>query len=316
MGKPLSDRQRSKIHQLIVDHHLAFTVDVLGPDAISRADYQRLVRQGLLKDKPLEHAQVAIQAAHTVGKLATNDPNLTKMKPDQFWRFVETAPPQFSQQERDAMTASRSVVGRLITNLGVGLLNEFEQTTHEEGAKLRHEALATVQHEVALGIARRSSRSEIEKRLKKKLDETERNWSLVVTTELHNAQEHGKALGLARGGRDPLVFKRPRPDACRFCKALFLVKGGRPRVFRLSELVNNGTNFSRRARRPVMRGAGATQWKPVVGCVHPGCQCEMYELPDGMTLDSDGKMIVSMKKSIADELSADLRILINHTCEP
>lgn len=310
----LSEKQHAAIQQLIVDHHLAFTVEVLGPDAIPRADLERLLRKGILKQHTVEHAQVSIAAAHTLGKLSTNDPNLVKMKPAQFWNFIETAPPQFSNHELDAIQASRTQVGRLITNLGVTLLNEFEDATHEERTKLRHQALATVQHEVGLGIARRSSKEEIQKRMERKLGESERNWALVVQTELHNAHEHGKALGMARGGRDPLVFKRPRPDACRFCKLLFL-NGNRPRIFRLSDLVKNGTNYNRRARRPSRTGAGATEWRATVGCVHPACQCEMFELPEGMTLDKDGNMKVALRKAVADEMTADLRSLIGHRCE-
>lgn len=307
----LSDIQRDKIRKLVADHHLAFTVDVLGPDAIAPSEYARLVRSGILKPQKLDHAQVAFAAAHTLGK----EPNLARMKPERFWRYIETAPPQFSQHDLDAINAARATVGRLIINLGVGLLNEFENATQEEAAKLRHQALQTVQHEIALGIARRSSKEHIARRMRSKLNETERNWALVVLSELHNAQEHGKALGLARGGRDPLVFKRPRADACRFCKLLFL-KDGRPRIFRLSVLVKNGTNFDRRAGRPSMRGSNATEWKATVGCVHPACQCEMFELPDGMTLDAKGNMVLSVRKSIEpDVLTADLRALIGHRCE-
>jgi len=309
MGKPLSNRQREKIGQLISDHYLAFAVDVIGPDAVSSDNYARLQRQGLLKTHPVEHTAVSLAAAYTLGKIAASDTSIARMQPAQFWQYVETAPPQFNQHDLDAIQASRAVVGRLIVNLGVGLLNEFESVTHEEATKLRHEALATVQHEIALGAAGRSSRTSIEKRLRSKLAESERNWALVVQTELHNALEGGKALGFARSG-NPLVYKRPRQDACRFCKLLFL-NGSKPRLFRLSELVKNGTNAGRRAGRPSARG---TQWKATIGCVHPGCQCEMHLMPEGMAFDDSGKLIVSMRKAMADTMTADLRMLIGHQC--
>jgi len=315
MGKPLSDKQREKISKLIADHHLAFAVEVLGPDAIPRAELQRLQREGILKQHEVEHAQVAIPAAHMLGKQAASNAQLARMPPEQFWQFIEHAPPQFSKHDLDAMNAAKAVVGRLIVNLGVGLLNEFESASHEEAAKLRQEALGVVQHEVALGIARRSAKEKIQRRLRDKLGESERNWALVVQTELHNAQEYGKALGLGADGRDPIVYKRPRPDACRFCKLLYLVDGVRPRLFRLSVLVKNGTNYGKRARRPSFRGAGATEWKATVGCVHPGCQCEMHQMPEGMTFDKQGKLVASVRKSIEpDVLTADLRKLIGHRC--
>jgi len=307
MAKPLSADKRSKIRQAIVDHHLAFTVEVLGDDAIPREDFDRLVRKGVLKQGTVEHAQVAMQAAHTVGRMsaiAMSDDKLSRLKPAEFWQFIETAPPQFNQTELDAMNAAREHVGLHIKNLGIGLAHDFEVATHEEAAKLRHAALATVQHETALGIARDSSNASIMRRMKNRITDAERDWALVVVTELHNAKEFGKALALARSTRDPLVFKRPRPDACRFCKMLFL-KDGRPRIFKLSSLVKNGTNVDRKQK----------EWKPVVGAVHPACQCELYELPDGFKLDAQGKLVPSLKKSLPDDLTDDLRALIGHRCE-
>ena len=315
MRSLLSDKQRGKVQQLIVDHHLAFAVEVLGPTAVTRADYERLLRQGILKSDDLAHTQVAFPAAQTLGMLSSKtDLQLARMKPDAFWDYVALRPPQFSAHELDAIDATRAHVGLLIKNLGTNLLNEFANASRDEETKLRHEALMTVQHEIALGVARRKSKEQIVRRLKAKLGASERDWALVVATELHNAHEQGKALAIAHGGRNPLVYKLPRPDACRFCKLLYL-NGNRPRLFRLSELVQNGTNVGRRAGRPSLGGAGATEWRPTVGCVHPGCQCELHELPEGKAFSKDGTLINSVKKSMADALPATIRALINHRCE-
>lgn len=315
MGKPITDAARAKVAQLITDHHLAFIVEVLGHDAIPQIEYDRLVRSGIIRQGVIEHTQVAIQAAHTVGKMdaqtVRSDSSLAKMSPEKFWAFIATAPPQFEQHELDAINATRNHVGRLIINLATAQINDFEQATQEEAAKLRHEALAVVQHEIALGIARRQSKEQIERRFRNKLKDSERNWALVVTTELHNAKEHGKALSLANGGRDPIVYKSVQPDACRFCVMLYM-NGNRPRLFRLSELANNGTNYGRKAVHPTK--AGKTGWLPVIGSVHPACQCELHEMPPGFTFDKNGKMVASTRKSFADDLDPKIRMLISHEC--
>lgn len=307
MAKPLSADKRSKIRQAIKDHFLAFTVEALGDDAIPDDDFSRLTRKGVLKHGTVEHSQVAMQAAHTMGRLgaiAMSDEKLTKMKPEEFWRFIETAPPQFSQTELDAMQAAKEHVGHHITSIAVGLMQDFDSISHAEAAKLRHQALQTVQHQVALGIAKDASNEEMMKRLKTKLKDAERDWALVVVTEMHNAKEHGKALAIARHSDDPLVFVRPRPDACRFCKQLYL-KNGRPRIFKLSTLVKNGVNVGRKQK----------DWKPVIGSTHPACQCEMHEIPDGLTLNKEGKLVPSLKKALPDDMTDYLRSLIGHQCE-
>lgn len=315
MGKPITDAARAKIAQLIADHHLAFIVETLGHDAIPQSDYDRLVRSGIIRQGGVEQTQVAIQAAHVVGKMdaqiTRSDLSLARMKPEKFWAFIATAPPQFTQHELDAMNATRDHVGRLIINLATSQINDFEQATHEEAAKLRHEALNVVQHEIALGIARRQSKEQIERRFKKKLKDSMRDWALVVATELHNAKEHGKALALGVGGRDPVVYKVTQPDACRFCVMLYM-NGKRPRLFRLSELVNNGTNYGRKAVHP--KKAGLTGWLPVIGSTHPACQCELHEMPVGFTFDANGKIVASIRKALPDDLNPGIRALIGHRC--
>jgi hypothetical protein len=308
MAKYITERKRDKIARLIEDHHLAFIVEALGPDAVSQQVMERLQQQGLLKQDTIEHAQVSVQAAHALGKMGAvtvTDQKLSRMSPQAFWQFVETAPPQFNAHELAAVQASRRFVARAIVNLGRGVAGEFENALHEEDAKLRHETLqGIVQHEIGLGIVRHQTNEQIVRRLKKKCGESERDWRLVVQTELHNAKEHGKALLLSTQG-DPLVFKRPRADACRFCKRLFLT-GDRPRIFKLSALVKNGSNVGRKHG----------EFRAVIGAVHPACECELFELPEGFTLDAAGKMVPGkLKKAIPDTLTDDLKQLIGHRCE-
>ena len=162
-----------------------------------------------------------------------------------------------------------------------------------------------------MGIARGSTNEQIVRRLKKKIGENERNWALVVTTELHNAQDHGTALTVARdSGHEALVYKVPHADACRYCKQLYLMPNGRPRLFKLSTLINNGSNVGRKAGRP-----GSTEWKAVIGSTHPACQCELRHLPDGHTLDNKGNVVQSMRKAIPDDLPPKIAALISHRCE-
>lgn len=307
----ISDDQRRRIKELISEHHLAFAAEVLGTQVLSRQDFDRLVRTGFITDGAVGHAVASIPAAFVQGRLAKTDMQMARMKPETFWEFMDVAPAQFSEAELDAIEAARTQIGHCITNIGMNLISDFEQATAEEAAKIRHYALSTVQHEIGLGIARRKSNEQIQRRLEKKLGASERDWTLVVRTELHNAQEHGKALAIARAGADPFVYKVPRADACRFCRLLYLV-GNRPRIFRLSTLIKNGTNVGRKANRPSTSGKGATEWKPVVGCTHPACQCELFELPEGRSFNDQGKLVI--KKAVADDLADNLKALLSHRC--
>lgn len=305
----LSSNKRARIVRLIREHHMAFAVDALGEDAVPAEFMHTSVVQPVTERGAVHHAQVAFPAMQAIGAFsAATDHKLARMTPEAFWKFIEHAPPQFSPIELDAIQATKAHVGRLIKGMGEDVVEAFEHAAHED--------LAIVRHEIALGIARGKSNEQIERRLKTKIDDTERNWTMIVRTELHNAKEHGKALALTRRGRDPHVYKLPKPDACRFCKLLYLVNGKRPRIFRLSELAAHGTNYGRRGGRPQLVGDGATEWKPTIGALHPLCQCELHEMPDGHMFDRDGKVVQSTRKSMEpDELPDALRSLIGHRCE-
>lgn len=294
----LSDKKRTRIEQMITDAHTAFMVDVMGEDGVDKEARERLKANGVIGDR--KPTQVAIHAAHTHGKMGAiaSDAKMARMKPEQFWQFIQHAPPQFKQTELDAIEGARLAVGRAIVGLTVKARSEFDQAVEESKAVLRHE--------IALGIARDKTDAQIIRRLKTKFADMERDWKLVVRTELHNARDHGKALSIAASSdKNKLVFKLPRDTACRICKKLYLKPDGTPRVFRLLTLARNGTNL----------GKKHSEMKPVIGATHPACECELHEIPDGFNVGVGGKLKPSLTKALPDELSEELESMLNHTCE-
>lgn len=323
----LSEKTRARIEQLIRDHHLAFQVEVLGPTSIPREDLERLQRSGVLTI-PDEASQgrgmVSVPAMHTLGVIASRsgEQSVEKMSEEAFWQYIAHAPPNLMSHERDAIQAARASIGRSISGLGDEAVGEFARAVRDEDAKLRHDdVISAAKHEAAKMAAKTNAANIIAARLRRKFKKLNRDWLMIATTELHNVTEEGRAnaiLSSVAPGVDPRVFKRPRTDACKFCKLLYLVDGKRPRLFRLSQLVANGTNHDRRAKRPTLRGVNATEWKPTLGALHPWCQCTLFMLPDGFSFDSDGNMVfVGIKKSLDDVvyLTPELHALLNHECE-
>jgi hypothetical protein len=320
----LSEKTAARIARIIEDHHQALKVETLGPTAVGEGEYKRLVANGTLSKKDLDRNMTAVPAAHTLGVIASQsgDEAVASMTPQAFWRYIDVAPPAMLPHERDAVDASRKKLARCIDDLKHTTLGEFERVQHEENAKLRHEEAISVEKAVTRERGRKDSADTIAARMAKKMGMTKRDWLMAVSTELQNVLTEGKAnaiLNSVKAGIDPRVFKRPRPDACRFCKLLYLQPNGKtPRVFRLTELVSNGTNEGRRARRPVLRGTNATEWRPTLGVVHPWCQCMLYVLPDGFSFDKEGNMVfVGISKSLDDlaEMTPELRALVDHVCE-
>lgn len=315
----LTARQKRAIDQTIRDHHLAFAAEVLGADSISAEDYTRLVEAKKIRTKPAIPVDAAT-AAHVIGTLTgtMTVPEAETFEAGSFWRIMREAPPTLTTVEREAIAVAKARIGEHIKGLGNKLDAATGHILIDADDAARRRKLLSVRHEVASGIETRKTAREIAQAIKAKTGDLKRDWLQIAQTELHNAVEEGKAAALVASvtpGSDPLVFKRPRPDACPFCVLLYLMPDKlTPRVFRLSELLSNGSNVGRRAGRPAHVGESATSWKATLGALHPWCQCGLHHLPEGMGFDAGGRMVYfGAKKAIVtvDTLS---KALLFHKC--
>jgi len=315
-AKLLTDKQRRAVQRAINDHHLAFMAEVLGPSAISEEDYKRLKAAGKIRNStPL--VTDAATAAHILGVvthgMASKDAE--KLSAGTFWEMVREQPHVMSQTEREAVAITRERVGEHIKGLGNKLDTATGHIIVDANDKLRRQNLGKVREAVAAGTASRENAQQIAQRIRTATGDVKRDWAKIAQTEMHNASEEAKAVALIeQHGGDPLVYKRTRPDACPFCKLLYM-DGNKPRVFRLSDLQANGTNVGRKANRPRLSGSNATEYKAVLGAMHPWCQCTLHHLPEGMAFNADGQLTyVGTKKSMLTVESLD-RALLNHECE-
>lgn len=137
-------------------------------------------------------------------------------------------------------------------------------------------------------IANNTDRYKIIQQLRETSKDWNRDWHRVAMTEMQNAKMNGEAQAILNGDSplsskkgETLVFKRPAPNCCAMCRKLYLEKGStKPIVFKLSDLLANGTNY----------GKKQADWKAVVGTVHPSCVCQLSILPDGYHIDDNGVM--------------------------
>lgn len=114
------------------------------------------------------------------------------------------------------------------------------------------------------------------------MEDKARDWQRVAYYEIVDAQKQGAAHRLLEDGNvDKLVYKIPLPGACAQCRHLYLMPDGiTPRLFKLSEMITNGTNIGRKPMptksgkvSPGGRPDGEETLKSVAGLVHPFCAC-------------------------------------------
>lgn len=132
-------------------------------------------------------------------------------------------------------------------------------------------------------------RYKVIQQLREKTGDMYRDWHRVAHTEMWNAKLQGEAEAiinnespLSKDGADTLVYKKPAWNACPMCKKLYLMPDGvTPRVFKMSELLKNGTNY----------GKKQADWKPVMGTLHPNCLCTLNVKPPDTEFDQQGNLV-------------------------
>lgn len=107
--------------------------------------------------------------------------------------------------------------------------------------------------------------------LRRRREEFASDWSRTAQTEMHNAADSGSAAALYAypDGDLTRVYKLCRADACTRCTEAYQNPDGTPKIFTIGELRANGTNVGRKP----------SEWKPVIGCMHPYCKCTLHLAP-------------------------------------
>lgn len=130
-------------------------------------------------------------------------------------------------------------------------------------AQEQAKADATLRKEMLEGTFEKRSVKKITSNLANQMNDWQRDWGRIVETESQDIYNLGRAEIMMEEDPDPLVYFDVFPGACRHCIRLYL-KGGvgsEPKVFRMSELMANGTNY----------GVKSKDWKATIHPVHPFC---------------------------------------------
>ena len=274
----LTPEQLQEIKQIIEDHHEAFVINTIGPDAVPADVLERLQEMGLV-DAKLE----SIKDSYVYGQLMAmmQSDRIAGMGYEEFKRHLRKNPIPLSEAEVHALRMAQQNAGQYCKGLGNRVSMATGDILIEADAQLRAQTEGIIRDATALNIARREAVSKLKSDLGWAMRDWARDWARIANTEKNNAMQRGMADHY-RGeyGGDVLVAKRPMPDACDHCKRLYL-EGGEPIVFTLRELEANGTNVGRKAN----------DWLPTVGPIHPNCQCQLIRVPDGWGFDEDGDLV-------------------------
>lgn len=277
----LSTKEIEELREIIRRHILAFTFDTLGPTELSREEIRILEGAGIVYGT----GKHIIEDAYEFGKVAALlGTAAIGMSMSEIKRAVSRLTPM-TDIERKAVEYASESAGQYIRGVGDLMIKDASGLS----ARASESALRAIQDGVAETIANRRTINQLKTDLFSLIDDRYRDWQRIAHTEINTAIQHGiynEIREKSDDGVNQLVFKRPNPDACKYCNALYLQEDGiTPKVFRLKDLADN--NFGLKAR----------DWKAVIGSTHPWCNCQLNMIPDGMDF--------LKKKTIKESFEAD-----------
>lgn len=257
--KPINPEKISqKIRTIIHKYNTYLKYLVLGPSSISRADLKTLLQAGLIEPA---HVRFTLRDAYLDAHLKGLRQMSRKAVREYTIKHLQNTAGQFIDKFVEKQASELSSI------LSSQILDHTRQL--RDAAK----------EEIAEGVIRNKSSKEIARRLRDKTQDYSKDWDRVVTTELARAQNLGSFDAITENNKDrpqsEIYVYKSGPHDAKTCKACiefwFLPDGVTPRVYKLSELVANGTNM----------GKKSGDWKPTVDNTHPNERHYLLELPLG-----------------------------------
>ena len=132
---------------------------------------------------------------------------------------------------------------------------------------------------------RKKTKQEIKSEILKAADTSSYNFDRMITTEISNSVSLSSASRILKQNEDKdasdiIVYRIIVDDSttCAWCRRFYVNKGF-PKLYRLSTLIGNGTNY----------GKKRVDWKPVVASTHPNERCTaIIELKRNFQVEKDG----------------------------
>jgi hypothetical protein len=188
---------------------------------------------------------------------------------------------------------ARQATYKHLKNLDNRIRSDVEGSINGWLARSEYENI--IKEEIIAGVAQRKALTNIVSDIGHRTGDWSKDLGRIVDTEMNNIFQQGRAVTIAEAnkGKDPWVYKDVYAGACRHCIALYTTKGlgSEPRLFRLSELIANGSNIGRKVG----------DWKGTVTGIHPFCRCLLRKKNDYQIWDKVKKQFVYDDEALARE---------------
>jgi len=304
----LTTQELFEIYNIIDYFHLFFIADTLGTDLLSKSEKDLLISYGI-DIESFENEVDYITYAYKFGILAS------ALKKDKVENFTfDTLKSFISSGHFIPLTTSEKLAlkyVRLQTYHDIkGLGNRIKQSTGQiiiESSKRRRLINErAIRRETKSAIKNRKSVKDLSSALAEKTKDYCRDFDRIADYVMHDAYSHGIAGNLLeKYGEDVEVFFSVYPKACKHCVDLYLTDGigSEPKVFKLKDVIANGSNIGRKAKDYVVS----------VSPVHPQCRCTIGHKPENTVWDDITKRFILARNTYGVERKSKIKVTIKRS---
>ena len=230
-----------------------------------------------------------ITSAYKYGKARIlNDADLSKMSTEEIDKLINSLKLTPSQQY--SIEQAKLKAQQYIDNIG----QRIATTAVTTALQADMDTWGAVKDIIPEAMRNHETRNKVVQALRETTGDFKRDWDRLAHTEMWGAKCQGEVESIMNGESpltkdrgDTLVYVRPSHNACNKCKQIYMEAGGiKPKVFTMSQLLNNGSNY----------GKKQADWVATVPPLHPNCQCTINIMPKDTSFDENGNLVFTPKK--------------------
>jgi hypothetical protein len=268
-----------KIDELftIIDrNNMTFLASQIGEDFLSKKDKILLKNSGI--DLSKLPKQYVLDNAFKFGIIASSigDERTKQFTYNSFKKFIaDNNYIPLNSNEKAALDFIKSRLYNDIKGLGNKYSQKLGSILIEKDRKKRILIEGVIRDKSIAAVQLRKDKKWLASEIRNATKDYERNFERIADYILHEAYSQGRIASMLKEDKaeEVEVYFMVNRAACKQCKGAYLHANGKPKIFKLSTIINNGTNIGRKQN----------QWLPVSPPLHPNCRCEIVKKRKGYT---------------------------------
>ena len=270
------------VKKAIERHYRHLLISILGKDALTRAQINDLRAHGhVVPERPslmeLIYFHNLLNPQGTQGPTSVEDMHGQQDGARPRSEEVDYAKDHVNQSMKNAIEKLQQDMQTRIVNLIHNNNQDFKFRQQRDGGNMAE----------SKKIMKEATVSQVKQALRDVSGDANRDWLRVATTEMSNAIGIGSTDRIVAQNREKsmdevYVYRIVVNDQalCKWCKKFYLDDDGSPKVYKLSTLLGNGSNY----------GKKTDAWLPVVGATHPNERCsQVIQLKSGWRVLPGGR---------------------------